>query len=115
MTFPIAIHHGASVITIDDDWSGHVLIEQIYVGLRRARTFRDTGRIPPASPSPGSEAENALIETALLHGFRRVEGTATYEATASQIAALMMAAREQGRAEASRDAGRDTAENGPPA
>lgn len=35
--FLFEIHHGSAVIKISDDWSGHVLIEQIYDGLRRAR------------------------------------------------------------------------------
>lgn len=99
------IHHGSAVIRISDDWSGHILIEQIYDGLRQARQLRDAGHVGPASPAPGSEAANAMIETAMFHGFQRVGDTEAYHATADQIIALMMAAREQGRKETRQDAG----------
>lgn len=102
---PFEVHHGSSVVTIADDWSGHVLIEQIYDGLRRARRSRDSGQTPLMSPAPGSQAENSMIETALFHGFQQIDGTPMYRATTRQIITLMTMAREQGRIEAIQDTG----------
>ena len=99
------IHHGSTIIRIADDWSGHVLIERIYDGLRHARQSRDAGRVALAPPAPGSDAANAMVEVAMFHGFRQFEGTGTFRATADQIVALMTAAREQGREEILRDIG----------
>lgn len=95
--FPFEIHHGGAVVAIADDWSGHVLIEQIYEGLRRARRSRDAAHLPPTPPDPDGQAETAMVEMALLHGFRPLDETGIYQATASEIAALILAAREQGR------------------
>ena len=103
LSYPISINHGASVVTIDDDWSGHILIEQIYDGLRRARKTRDTGHEPLTPPTSGSQGENSMVEAAMFLGFQQVDGTEIYQATASQIAALMTAARDQGRLEALQD------------
>lgn len=91
------IHHGSTVLRVADDWSGHVLIERIYNGLREARRSRDVGHTVPTAPTPGSEAENLTVEAALFHGFRPIDGTADYRASAQQIVALVHAAREQGR------------------
>ncbi|WP_461656732.1 hypothetical protein [Methylorubrum aminovorans] len=102
--YPFEIHHGPNVIKIDDDWSGHVLVEQIYDGLRRARQSRDTGHVPLPVPASGSQAENMMIETAMFYGFRPIDGMATFQATSNQIVALMMAALEQGRFEALQEA-----------
>jgi len=96
------LHHGSTVLRIADDWSGHVLIERIYNGLREARALRDSGLTPLAPPAIGSEAESLMIEAALFHGFRQVGDTPTYQATAQQIAALIVAAREQGRIDGAR-------------
>jgi len=99
------IHHGSTVLRIADDWSGHVLIERLYDGLREARRSRDIGHVPPTPPAPGSEAENLTVEAALFHGFRPLDGTAEYRATAQQIVALVHAAREQGRMDVLRAGG----------
>ena len=88
------------MLRIADDWSGHVLIERLYDGLRAARRSRDSGHTPPTPPAPGSEAENLTVEAALFHGFRPIDGTSDYRATARQIVALVHAAREQGRLDA---------------
>lgn len=92
------IHHGETVIRIADDWSGHVLIEQLYNGLREARQSRDAGHAPLAPPAPGSEAANFMIEEAISQGFRQIDHM-TYQASADQIVALLTAAREHGRKE----------------
>ncbi|WP_342150969.1 hypothetical protein [Methylorubrum sp. SB2] len=89
------IRHGDAVIRIADDWSGHVLIEQIYEGLRQARRSRDEGRAPLMPPAPGSEAANAIVEAAEFHGFRRIEGSDAYRASGEQIVALVTAMREK--------------------
>jgi len=98
------VHHGSTVVRIADDWSGHVLIERLYTGLRAARAARDSGSAPLPAAAPGSGAESETIEAALFHGFRRVDDTPTYQATAEQIAALIRAAREEGRIEGARGA-----------
>lgn len=102
--YPFEIYYGPNVIKIDDDWSGHVLIEQIYDGLRKARQSRDTGHVPLPAPVPGSQAENMMIETAMFYGFQPIDDMATFRATSNQIVALMMAALEQGRFEAAQEA-----------
>lgn len=89
------IQHGDAVVQIADDWSGHVLIEQIYDGLRQARRSRDEGRVPLVPPASGSEASNAIIEVAEACGFRPIEGAGAYRATAEQIVALVTMVRER--------------------
>lgn len=90
------IHHGDAVIKIADDWSGHVLIEQIYDGLRQARHSRDEGRTPLMPPALGTEAANNIIEAAESHGFRQIEGDGGYRANAEQIVALVTRMQDKG-------------------
>lgn len=35
------VKHGETVIRIADDWDGHVLVEKLYIALRKARQARD--------------------------------------------------------------------------
>ena len=52
------IEHGDTVIRIADDWDGHVLIEKLYVALRKARQARDRAT-PIREAAPLQEDELA--------------------------------------------------------
>jgi hypothetical protein len=53
------VEHGDTVIRIADDWDGHVLIEKLYVALRKARQARDRAT-PIREAAPVREDE--LVE-----------------------------------------------------